>query len=57
MKSDRDGLPRSDLTDLDYRSEVRIIEPKNGKGDAVFNQLSLALEIARFIIELLRLLT
>ncbi|MBQ7700846.1 MAG: hypothetical protein IJT54_00425 [Candidatus Methanomethylophilaceae archaeon] len=57
MKSDRDGLPRSDRTDLDYRSEVRIIEPKNGKGDAVFNQLSLALEIARFIIELLRLLT
>ena len=56
MKSDRDGLLRSDRIDLDYRSEVRIIEPRNGKGDLIAKAISLALEIARFLIELLRLL-
>jgi len=35
---------------------VRIIDPKNGKGEHGWKLLSLALEIARFIIELLRLL-
>ena len=57
MKSDRDGLLRSDRIDLDYRSEVRIIEPENGKGDDIWKLLSLALEVARSLIELLRLLT
>ena len=57
MKSDRDGLLRSDRIDLDYRSEVRIIEPRNGKGDDIWKLLSLALEVARSLIELLRLLT
>ena len=56
MKSDCDGLLRSDRIDLDYRSEVRKIEPENGKGDLIARIISLALEIARFLIEFLRLL-
>ena len=56
MKSDRDGLLRSDPIDIDYRSEVRKIEPENGKGDLIARIISLALEVARFLIEFLRLL-
>ena len=56
MKSDRDGLLQSDRTYLVSTFGVRIIEPRNGKGDLIAKAISLALEIARFLIELLRLL-